>query len=164
MKKLFVFLVLCLCGCVTVKAQYANGPVDGPLSYKWGGIYNADGQRLSKEDAFTNYFTTPEYQRRFKRGRNDYFIGAGLAVTGAAMSLLATQLDPSGIGSEAVGGMYLVSIVYGYPAFVTGTVLFFVGRHKLKDLTADYNYEHGQKKVSMNFGPQEHGIGFALNF
>lgn len=163
MRKLLIFIVFCLCGSVTLKAQYATAPVEGPLSYKWGGIYNAEGKRLSKEDGLTNYFTTPDYQRRFKRGRNQYFIGAGLALTGAAGCILTTELAPSDIESEATGGLYLASLVYAYPAFITGTVLFFVGRHKLKDLTNDYNYEHGQK-VSMNFGPQEHGIGLSLIF
>ena len=47
MKKALFFLIFLVIGGFAAKAQYV--PVDGPLSYKWGGIYDANGHRLSRD-------------------------------------------------------------------------------------------------------------------
>lgn len=76
MKKALFFLIFLVIGGFAAKAQYV--PVDGPLSYKWGGIYDANGHRLSRDEGNANYFLTPQQQRMFKRGRNQYLWGAGI--------------------------------------------------------------------------------------
>ena len=48
MKKALFFLIFLVIGGFAAKAQYV--PVDGPLSYKWGGIYDANGHRLSRDE------------------------------------------------------------------------------------------------------------------
>ena len=76
MKKTLILLIFLFFGGLAANAQYV--PVDGPLSYKWGGIYDANGHRLSRSEGNQYYFLTPEQQRMFKRGQGQYYWGAGI--------------------------------------------------------------------------------------
>ena len=165
MKRTLIILLFLLVGGFAANAQYVPG--DGPLSYKWGGIYDANGHRLSRSDGNANYFLTPQQQRLFKRGRNQYLWGAGLFATGFAANAFSVGLmeGGSGTGHDTVDGfIFAFAYCYGIPSMIGGLTLFFTGRHKLKDLTQDYNYEHQKSAASLSFGPQQYGYGLALTF
>lgn len=167
MKKLILFLTIALASCFIAKAQYSHSTTaEGPLSYKWGGIYDGSGHRLTRSEGNTNYFLTPEQQRLFKRGQNQYFWGAGLFLTGLAANAFSARLSLGGRGtgnSIVDGSIIIFSCAYGIPSMIGGATLFFSGRHKLKDLTQDYNFEH-QNTASLSFGPQQYGYGLSLTF
>lgn len=165
MKKTLIILLFFFVGNIAAHAQYV--PVDGPLSYGWGGIYDANGHRLSRSEGKSGYFLTPDQQRRFKRGQNQYFWGVGLFVTGFAANAFSVGLmeGGSGTGNDGVDGAIIAfAYCYGIPSMIGGVTLFFCGRHKLKDLTQDYNYEHQKNAASLSWGPQKHGYGLALTF
>lgn len=166
MKKVLIILLFLFVGGFAAKAQYV--PVDGPLSYKWGGIYDSNKHRLSRSEANVNYFLVPEQQRKLKRGQNQYFWGAGLFATGFAANAFSVGLmeGSSGTGNDTVDGfIFAFAYCYGIPSMIGGLTLFFTGRHKMKDLTEDYNYARQNRgDVSLSFGPQQYGYGLALTF
>ena len=165
MKKTLIILLLLFVGGFAANAQYA--PVDGQLSYKWGNIYDANGHRLSRSEGNEYYFLTPEQQRMFRRGQKQYRWGAGIFLTAFAMNGYSVFLSEGyESGNDTFDAfVFAIAYCYGIPGLICGPILFFSGRHKLKDLTQDYNY-YNQKKgdVSLSFGPQQYGYGLALTF
>ena len=169
MKQALLFFFLLLLGGYVARAQYAT-PVDGPLSYKFGGIYDANGHRLTRSEGNANYFLIPEQQRLFRRGQQQYYWGAGLIVGSVAMMSIGANVQDkmegrvSGEASEAELFIWSAAIMTGIPLLITGNVLFFSGRHKLKDVVQDYNYNRQKDAVSLSLGSQRFGYGVALTF
>ena len=167
MKKALLFLIFLVIGGFAAKAQYVT--VDGPLSYKWGGIYDANGHRLSRDEGNANYFLTLQQQRMFKRGRNQYLWGAGITLSAVASVSYYTLMDAGYVENtdemNVFIGLATVMAWYSLPCLIAGPSLLLTGRHKMKDLTEDYNYARQNKgDVSLSFGPQQHGYGMAITF
>lgn len=165
-RTLIIILFLSLWG-IAANAQYA--PVDGPLSYRWGGIYDADGHRLSRSEGNTNYFLTPQQQRMFKRGQNQYYWGAGITLSAVASVSYFALMDAGYVENtdnmNIIIGLATVMVWYSLPCLIAGPSLLLSGRHKMKDLTEDYNYARQSiGDVSLSFGPQKYGYGLALTF
>lgn len=166
MKKLIIFALMALISA-SAFAQYATVvPAEGPISYKSGNLYDASGQKITKQNGLkSHFFDSPALQRRFEKGRNQYrwgigsFIAAGVGIAGACI------FPNVGRGS---GGMKNEAVISGAVAavgLIVGNCTFWSGRANLKELRDDYNHDlQKEKKAQVTFGLQPHGLGLAMTF
>lgn len=166
MKKLLLFALAFFVSSVTYAQMISVTPVDGPISYKAGNLYDANGQKITKENGLKSYyFDSPSLQRRFEKGRNQYrwgigsFIAMGVGIAGACI------FPNVGRGSGGMENEAAISGAVAAVGLIVGNCTFWSGRANLKELRDDYNHSlKQQNKTSVSFGLQPHGIGLAMTF
>ena len=167
--KRFIFLatviVVSFVG-VQAHAQIQSDVVPGEIKYTYLGKFkNVEGVTLSKEDLANCLGTVQyvDYANGVKKLKSGYICtGLGVAgiVGGSLLSSSSGASDSDDYGlSEGLGSIVLV--VGGVVLTAIGVPKLFIAHSRLKNVAKSYN---SQQNVSFNFGGQEHGIGFALNF
>ena len=150
---------------VQAKAQIQSDVIPGEIKYTYLGKFkNAEGITLSKED-LANYLGTVQYVdyangvKKLKSGYICTGLGAVCIVGG---SMLVSAADNMELGADMLaslgGGVIVVS---GVVLAAIGIPKVFIAHSRLNKVAKNYN---SQQNVSLNFGGQEHGIGFALSF
>ena len=160
MKKLLFVILAFVASSVLVNAQSAKSTqkVDGPISYKFGNLYDANGQIIKGQENVISYIGSDNYfnvyekaHKRYKTGAIVSAAGVGLFVTGCIFNDKFVDDTPVGLGCR----------LWSYPAMLVGGIMYFKNQGKMKQLAKEYNYN---QKASWSFGPTNSGIGLAYNF
>ena len=188
MKKL-LFVVLFAFATVCASAQYKGDvAVDslGGIMVKKGGTLVLDGVKILSNNAPE---VMAEDYDRWRKTDIGYKVGKGLTITGSA--LLATsagcityilcyqaptvsenknlwevldELDRDYYGLDQLARIATIASYAAIPCILAGIPTLCVYNSRLKQIATDYNEGHRQSDVSLSFGGQNNGIGFALNF
>lgn len=188
MKKL-LFVVLFALATVGASAQYKGDvAVDslGGIMVKKGGTLVLDGVEILRNNAPG---VMAEDYERWRKTDLGYKVGKGLTITGSA--LMATSLgsiiyimcykaptvsenkdfwevlDEVNRDYYGLEQLAYIHIGAGYAAITclaAGIPTLCVYNSRLKQIATDYNEGHRNQDVSLSFGGQNNGIGFALNF
>lgn len=184
---LFLAIIGFLMG-LNANAQVANPDL---LNYSFGGVYrNSNGEKLSKQE-LQNYLSSYEYadylsaSRKFKNGVILTGVGVGCFATSALlingimrkgdnyMNKYGDDYVPRDddsfdddtvdvLGSAFYGGMLSwVFIGGGVVCTAIGVPKLFIANGKLKGVATNHN---NQSNMSLSFGAQQYGYGFALEF
>lgn len=161
MKKLVLIALCALFGSLMANAQYVPAqPEKGAnLSTNFFGQVLANGQKISNEE-LTNFLDSYQYAdikdplRKTKGGLITAGVGLGLVATGV-------------VAYECFDD--LLYAIFGWPCLIGGLVCtgigvpkFFINKSKVNKVLDAYN--QGKAQPTLSFGPQQNGIGFALNF
>ena len=179
MKKVLL-VVLFAFATVCASAQYKGDvAVDslGGIMVKKGGTLVLDGVEILRNNAPE---VMAEDYERWRKTDLGYKVGKGLTITGSLLAVsalasyaYATLYDPtkheSLIFDPAASKIYwgfasVQSACLAIPCLVAGIPTLCVYNSRLKQLATDYNERHRNPDVSLSFGGQNNGIGFALNF
>lgn len=193
MKKL-LFVVLFALATVCASAQYKGDvAVDslGGIMVKKGGTLVLDGVKVRGHNAET---MIPEYYDRWRKVNLGYNIGLGLTTTGCTLFITSAAAymyarnnapAPPSTWAELVEFYEHITSIDSYrdfmpweraliesarlkylsfPFLVAGIPTLCVYNSRLKQLATAYNEGHRNQDVSLSFGGQNNGIGFALNF
>ena len=168
MKKFIFFAAVIVASFIGIQAhaQIQSDVVSGEIKYTYLGKFkNVEGVTLSKEDLANCLGTVQyvDYANGVKKLKSGY-ICTGLGVAGlVGGSLLMSYASNSyDLGNSIFGSFGGLTIVVGGVVLTAiGVPKLFIAHSRLKNVAKSYN---SQQNVSLNFGGQEHGIGFALNF
>lgn len=160
MKKILFLAIAFFAGCFIANAQYANSTsvVDGPISYKFGNLYDANGQVIKGQDNVISYIGSDNYFNIYQKAHKKYLAGAIVSAAGVGLFVTGCIFNDKFIDDTPVG---LGCRLWSYPAMIVGGIMYFKNNGKLKQLAKEYNYNKG---ASLSFGPTDYGVGFALNF
>ena len=176
MKRLLMIVLSFALASVCASAQYRNDvavdSLDG-IMVKKGGALMLDGMKIAKEGAQLHI---PEYYDRWRKANAGYKTGLGLTIAGSYLTVQALAsyaffrtkhepllLDP--VAAKCFSGITCIhSACLAIPCLIAGIPTLCVYNSRLKELARDYNEGHRNQDVSLNFGSQNNGIGFALNF
>lgn len=173
MKKIIFVAIVLFASSFLVQAQ-AQVVNQGPVTYSFGGVYkNANGAKLSKQE-LQNYFNTYQYAdylnaaRKFKNGA--ILTGVGVGLIGgtllwlnvfASKDVTDDNLEEMVSGAFYGGMISVVTLAGGALCTIIGVPKLLIANNKLKGIAGDYN---NKQNLSMSFGCQQYGLGFALSF
>ncbi|MBR5810098.1 MAG: hypothetical protein IKY36_01810 [Bacteroidales bacterium] len=188
MKKMSLVVLFAL-ATVCASAQYKGDvAVDslGGIMVKKGGTLVLDGVKILGNNAPA---VMAEDYDRWRKADLGYKIGKGLTITGSA--LLATsvgcityilcydsptvsedkslwevldELDKDYYVQDKLACIATIASYAAIPCILAGVPTLCVYNSRLKQLATDYNEGHRSQDISLSFGGQNNGIGFALNF
>ena len=131
-----------------------NGGTNGKTVYKKGGklLFSDTGVPLTETD-FTSFRDWDKYQsaRALRRAGNILMLSAAGCV-GVGLGIMFWYGDDVPLIYSAIGGGALLG---------SGLICTIIGNAKINNIGKNYNQHPG---YAIDFGAQEHGIGFAINF
>lgn len=170
-------------------AQYHDG-ADEFMTMKKGSLW-LGAEKITKENV-QMVFSDAEYQERWRKVNAGYKTGLGLTIGGSALTAAGAALlgsfykhrmmyDTRSIwvmifgkdftdDIETLRGEHIaawsgeVMLYVGIPVLLAGVPTLCVYKSRMNGLAEDYNASRKPSEVSLNFGNQQHGVGFALNF
>ena len=176
MKRLLMIVLSFALASVCASAQYTNDvavdSLDG-IMVKKGGTLVLDGVEVLRNNAPE---VMAEDYERWRKTNTGYKVGLGLTIAGSYLTVQALAsyaffrtkhepllLDP--VAAKCYSGITCIhSACLAIPCLIAGIPTLCVYNSRLKQLARDYNEGHRNQDVSLNFGSQNNGIGFALNF
>lgn len=170
MKKIIVFLLVLMTGCLSINAQ---SPV-----YRNGNSYMVDGQMMNKK-AYKGYLqnTCPEAFNKFNSGYKTAnagwgLFGAGLGLETAAIAMAiatpAIAVDKKEVDDKTMVGLstgMALSYVTGSLMTTAGIVCLAVGYAKMHSAADMYNTSCAKKPVAeLHLTAGRNAVGLACKF
>lgn len=165
MKKIVLILMALLAISVMANAQYAKSSVvDGPIKYKYGNYYDANGQIIKGQESVIAYLGSDNYFNIYEKAHKKYKTGAIVSTVGIGLFTAGCIIKKPLEGDAGAFGTYgTVLRIWSYPTMLIGGLLYFKNNGRLKQLAKEYNYNYKQKS-SLSFGATDNGVGFAYIF
>lgn len=139
---------------------------EGKVVYKEGSCLRLyeNNEALTQKD-FATYPAWERYQKAKKKAKS----GANLMIWGSIGGVLAGAAGGAIVGviNEEIDEEYILAgmgggaMLFSVPLFITGLILNISGNKQLKKMENTYNQSPG---YVIDFGAQQHGVGFALKF
>lgn len=144
-----------------------------------------DGQKLTKDQAAALFSDVNgiDMSGDYLKYRSGYKTGLGLIIGGSsllsagalimgggAVSALLLGIPVALTGEDMPKGVDIAigvgcgAMIAGAAALVAGVPTLCVYKSRLKNMGKEYNSSRALQDVQLTFGPQNGGIGFALNF
>lgn len=186
MKRLFLLSVTLLVA-LSASAQYVVADYSSPVYMKAkGGRIFLDGEKLTRAEAAACFSGMDGVDRStdYLRYRRVYNTGVGLTSAGAVTTVAGTSIAVAGglvalivAPFAAIGGatelpreVSQVPKLGGYMTLgglamlASGIPLISVYKKRIRTLAEEYNSIAANPRVTMSFGGQPSGIGFAIHF
>ncbi|MBE6237983.1 MAG: hypothetical protein E7116_07535 [Bacteroidales bacterium] len=186
MKRLFLLSVTLLMA-LSASAQYVAADYQSPMYMKAkGGRIFLDDEKLTRAEAAACFSDMDgvDCSSDYLRYRGAYNAGVGLTSAGAATAVVGTSIVVAGgvvalivAPFAAIGGetelprkVGLVPKLGGYMTLgglamlASGIPLICVYKKRIRTLAEEYNSIAANPRVTMSFGGQPSGIGFAIHF
>ncbi len=148
-------------------AQYVqqNVIVDGPIKYKLGNLYDANGKVLKEQDEVIAYIGSEQYFQVYERAHINYKTGAIMSLVGVCMFTSGSILPFKNkiMDGPITWGEFLH--VTSIPPMIVGGIKLIKNKSRLKEVAEVYNYNYNyNQKSSLSFGQTSSGLGLSFVF
>lgn len=144
-----------------------------------------DGQKLTKDQAAALFSDVNgmDMSGDYLKNRSGYRTGLGLIIGGSSLLSAGALIMGGGAVSAVILGIPMAltgddmpkgvdialgvgcgAMIAGAAALVAGVPTLCVYKSRLKNMGEEYNCARTSNDVQLTFGPQNGGLGFALNF